>query len=215
MRGIGRIIATSTWLILGCPAYAQSGYEALGCQELWRERNAFYARNGYCFTVPEAVAVFGGGCFPPYGRLSDLEQQEVNTIVSWEKEKGCVGVANRSPHVALDVPIIVGKNRAALDGCGAVGQVEGVDPRGDGFLSVRSGPGGSPYREIARLFNGQQVYICSRRGAWYGVVYNSPEIATVDCGVATSRDAPQPYTGPCPYGWVHSRYVRPITVDSR
>jgi len=214
MHGFGRIIATSTWLILGCTAYAQSRYEVLGCQELWRERNAFYARNGYCFTVPEAVVLFGRGCFPPYGRLSDLERQEVNTIASWEREKRCTGVASRLPLVALDVPIIAGKDRG-LDACVAVGQVEGVDPRRDGFLSVRSGPGGSPYKEIARLFNGQQVYICSQRGAWYGVVYNSPEIANVDCGVATSWDAPQPYTGPCPHGWVHSRYVRPIAGDSR
>lgn len=45
--------------------------------------------------------------------------------------------------------------------------VQGLDPDGDGFLSVRTGPG-SQYREIARVTNGDALFIDTRkcRGNW-------------------------------------------------
>ncbi len=70
----------------------------------------------------------------------------------------------------LDVPIVIGGD-TRLDACGGSGQIVGLDPNGDGFLSVRSGPGGRPFREIDRLFNGNLVYICEERGPWVAVVY--------------------------------------------
>jgi hypothetical protein len=59
----------------------------------------------------------------------------------------------------IDVPIYVG-GEVDFDACGSSGTVEGLNPRGDGFLSVRSGPGGH-FRE---LYNGQPVWICEERG---------------------------------------------------
>ncbi|SLN74442.1 hypothetical protein ROJ8625_04059 [Roseivivax jejudonensis] len=45
--------------------------------------------------------------------------------------------------------------------------VRGLDPNGDGFLSVRTGPG-SDYREIARVRNGDSLFLDTRecRGNW-------------------------------------------------
>lgn len=101
------------------------------------------------------------------------------------------------------VPIIIEGN-TGFDACGANGVVEGLDPAGDGFLAVRSGPGGK-YRELDRLYNGEQVYLCTERGKWLGVVYTKQR---QDCNVTTSWVSTQPYTGPCKSGWVHQNWVR-------
>ena len=61
----------------------------MSCNELWYARNAIYARNGYCFNTERARAVFGAGCFPPYGQLSGWERNRVNELQMWERRKGC------------------------------------------------------------------------------------------------------------------------------
>ena len=90
--------------------------------------------------------------------------------------------------------------------CPQVGEIVGLDPNGDGFLSVRSGPGGHPFQEIDRVYNGMRVKICDQRGPWYGVVYEA-DGRTDRCAVDAARTLRSPYTGPCRYGWIHSRYV--------
>ncbi len=92
------------------------------------------------------------------------------------------------------------------DACGSGGDVVGLDPHGDGFLSVRSGPGGKQFREIDRVYNGMHLKICDERGPWLGVVY-TPDGNSQTCGVERSWPTRLPYTGPCRYGWVFSRYV--------
>jgi hypothetical protein len=104
----------------------------------------------------------------------------------------------------IDVPIMLGGD-GDLDACGGLGVIVGLDPKGDGFLSVQSGPGGRPYREIDRLYNGNSVHICGQRGKWLSIVYPANGR---DCGISTPWPTRLPYTGPCRYGWVHSRYVR-------
>ena len=101
----------------------------------------------------------------------------------------------------LDVPLLLKADQYRA--CGASGVVVGLDPQGDGFLSVRSGPGGRPFREIDRLFNGDSVWICDEHAPWYGVVYNHGD----DCRLPGSWPVTQPYTGPCLHGWVHRKYI--------
>ena len=108
----------------------------------------------------------------------------------------------------IDVPIYVGGD-ADFDACGSTGTVVGLNPRGDGFLSVRSGPGGH-FREIDRIYNGQPVWICEDRGPWMAVVYDKRG-RDDQCGVSSPWPVKQPYTGPCRYGWVHSRYIGNLT----
>jgi hypothetical protein len=62
-------------------------------------------------------------------------------------------LATRSP---IDVPIYAG-GKPDADACQSTGDIIGLSPRGDGFLSVRSGPGDRSFREIDRLRNGQHV----------------------------------------------------------
>lgn len=119
-------------------------------------------------------------------------------------------LALASPAAAqgLDVPVTVG-GEAELDACDAVGEIVGLDPRGDNFLSVRSGPGGTPYREIDRLHTGDKVRLCEAHGPWRGVVY-APRDRTggAECGVSSPIPRRAPYAGPCRAGWIHHRYVR-------
>ncbi len=107
----------------------------------------------------------------------------------------------------VDVPIVLGGDESS-DACAASGEIVGLDPQGDGFLSVRSGPGGPQFREIDRLYNGNTVYICAREGPWVATIYNDRHDLDPNCGVSNPWRTRQPYTGPCRYGWIHSKYVR-------
>src|SRR4051794_31849558 len=51
------------------------------------------------------------------------------------------------------VPVIIG-GHADYDSCGGTGVVVDLDPHGDGFLAVKSGPGLS-YPRIDKLYNGE------------------------------------------------------------
>ncbi len=105
---------------------------------------------------------------------------------------------------ALDVPLVIRSDDGAV--CQQTGTVAGLDPRGDGFLSVLAAPGGPPFREIDRVYNGQPIRICTQRGPWLGVIYGRQGS---DCPAPLDWVVTQAYTGPCPHGWVHRSYVRP------
>ncbi len=102
----------------------------------------------------------------------------------------------------IERPIVVGGD-PDFDACGSSGEIVGLDPGGDGFVAVRSRPDG---KEIDRLFNGQFVHVCEDSGSWLGIVYPKP--GNAECNVSTPWNTKMPYTGPCRYGWVFSKYVR-------
>jgi YARHG domain len=83
-------------LLAVCPAIgfipavqAHEPFDDYSCYQLWKERNSIYADNGYCFKSEKAIAVFGHGCFPPYGRLNALDKGLVAEVESWEHRKHC------------------------------------------------------------------------------------------------------------------------------
>jgi uncharacterized protein YraI len=82
----------------------------------------------------------------------------------------------------LDVDFTILEDAQAA-GC-AGSYVAGLDPNGDGFLAVRTGPG-TGYRKIDELYNGDLVRTCARNGAWVGVYYGKPRRV----------------------GWVHSKWL--------
>jgi len=108
-------------------------------------------------------------------------------------------VAN-GQRVKLDVPVII--EAGDLDPC-SNGVVVGLDPRGDGFLAVKSGPG-LRYRRIDKLYNGEKIYVCGRRGDWLAIVYSRHNSG---CGVTSPWVRTLPYTGPCAVGWTHRRWI--------
>ncbi|HML29332.1 MAG TPA: YARHG domain-containing protein [Hyphomicrobium sp.] len=62
------------------------------CEALWRARNAIFANKGYCFESPEALAVFGKGCFAPFGKLTASEEADVQRIRDVEAHQRCAAV---------------------------------------------------------------------------------------------------------------------------
>lgn len=84
--------------------------------------------------------------------------------------------------------------------------VSGLQLRGDGFLSVRAGPG-TDFRELDRLRNGDEVRTCDRRGEWSAIVYGT---SGTDCGVDRASPHKWRYNGPCRAGWVDRRWIRHV-----
>lgn len=56
--------------------------------------------------------------------------------------------------------------------CFGVAEVMGLDPNGEGFLAVRSGPG-AQYRKIAEVYNGDRVGVYARQGDWQAISFGS------------------------------------------
>lgn len=93
------------------------------------------------------------------------------------------------PHAApavaqqLDMDFFILEDDQAAGCLSAI--VTGLDPQGDGFLAVRSGPG-TGYRKIDELHNGDLVRPCEAKGPWHGVYYGTPRRK----------------------GWVHGNWLR-------
>ena len=66
-------------------------------------------------------------------------------------------------------PVLIQAN-SNLDSCPSTGEVRGLNPRGDNYLSVRAAPSARA-RERDRLRAGQEVMICDDvgNGQWWGV----------------------------------------------
>lgn len=101
----------------------------------------------------------------------------------------------------LDVPVIEYAEED-LDTCG-YGQVQGLKKGGDGFLAVRSGPGGK-YRKLGELKNGENFWIFEQRGKWVGIVYDNPNLS---CS-PIKKDRPVSHKGK--KGWVHQKWAKLI-----
>ena len=85
----GAVAVVSSTASAGDDDSGQSYYAGLSCQQLWYERNAIFARNGYCFSSPRAIAAFGKGCKPPFGELPSNLKSVVQEIKQWEAYRGC------------------------------------------------------------------------------------------------------------------------------
>jgi len=89
LGGAGALaLAALIWVGVAGEAAAQS-YRDMSCGEVWYARNQIYADEGFCFKTDDAIRAFGESCFPPYGRLTRTEKQNVDEIKKWERRKGC------------------------------------------------------------------------------------------------------------------------------
>lgn len=107
-----------------------------------------------------------------------------------------------APRVAT-VPVPVGGERDG-DACGSLARPIGLKARGDGFLSLRAGPA-ARYRELLRLTARDEMFLCTSRGEWAGVVVR--DRGGKDCGTGSPAPTRQTYHGPCRSGWVALRYL--------
>lgn len=70
----------------------------------------------------------------------------------------------------LDVPFSTYCPPDAQAACFGAARVMGLDPNGDGFLAVRSGPG-SNYSKIGEVYNGDRVETFGGQGNWYAISF--------------------------------------------
>jgi len=102
--------------------------------------------------------------------------------------------------------VMTGQDGPEFDACGGWGEVSGLNPDGDNFLSVRSRPeAGST--ELDRLGPGAGVTMCETAPGFIGIVYRGEGQKDLDCAINSGLEAPEPYTGPCRSGWVSDNYV--------
>lgn len=106
-----------------------------------------------------------------------------------------------------DRPVRIGTAAADLDACLSQGEVTGLNPGGDNFLTVRAGPGRDA-RDIGRLGPGHIVNVCEEHEGWLGIVFGASRSLDEDCGVGSAIPRPRDYDGPCQSGWVAARYIR-------
>ena len=85
---------------------------------------------------------------------------------------GAVTLALAAPVSAqqLDVPFDTFCPPDAQAACFGAAEVMGLDPNGDGFLAVRTGPG-SNYPMIGQVHNGDRVGVYARRGDWHAISF--------------------------------------------
>jgi hypothetical protein len=107
-----------------------------------------------------------------------------------------------------DVPVIVGEQED-LDACGSWAEVSGLNPKGDGFLAVRGGPG-TDHALRDRLREGDGFFVCgmSSNGKWLAIVYPRAGQTADACEVSGAVPKAHAYRGPCASGWVNAAWVR-------
>lgn len=117
-----------------------------------------------------------------------------------------IGVTALAFAAPTDHPVRIGLAGSDLDACLSLGEVSGLNPRGDNFLAVRAAPSTNA-RMLERLRKGHRVEVCEKTGGWLGIVYDADPNGQRDCGTGSPVPRPRAYRGPCLSGWVASRYV--------
>jgi hypothetical protein len=96
-----------------------------------------------------------------------------------------------------DVPVPAPRGGGQAADC-ASSYVDGLNPAGDNFLAVRTGPG-TDFPKIDEIHTGDVVIVCDARGPWRGVFYDGSNVRTGYRAEHGQRS-----------GWVHSRYLRDL-----
>ena len=104
---------------------------------------------------------------------------------------------------------LIGSEGPELDACIGVGTITTIDEH----LAVRERP--DEYaRQKDKLIPKTLVWICEKGTTesgeeWQGIVYPTGDNQDLgDCRVSRPIAAPEPYAGPCRYGWVSARNLR-------
>lgn len=106
----------------------------------------------------------------------------------------------------IRVPM-VGLEGATSDACPGIGRVNGLEPRKGDLLRVRA-----EANDIAdvtdELAVSTLVWLCEADAEWQGIVYPTGQFQELgDCRVSSALAKPEPYAGPCQFGWVQAKYV--------
>lgn len=107
--------------------------------------------------------------------------------------------AGRVPMVGLEGP--------QTDACPGIGRIALFEPKKGDFMRVYSEADAiAPVKDRVSLST--LVWLCEAENGWQGIVYPAPEKQELgDCKVSSSLPSPEPYNGPCRFGWVEAKYI--------
>ncbi len=139
--------------VVVAPAPAPSGLSEQDAYKLAEGINTVAGWNVFLEQYPEGV-------YTPYAKAAREKMVKASVV------KPKPSAPDPDQQATKSVP------RPAPDACSRSGRVRGLDPNGDNFLSIRTGPGTS-YNEIDRIYNGDGVSICTQQGKWLRVKYGN------------------------------------------
>ena len=173
-------------------------------------------RTGIVVILASAVALAACQQAPADGTTEQPASEETATktpadIVAPAERKPAPTEAPGSPDLGysgpIPMPIRIGTDGPDADSCASYGEVTGLDPNGDNYLSVRDAPS-DKVKERDRIGQGHKVHVCAESNGWYGIVYDIEGDSGIDCETDSPVDTPRNYTGPCAQGWVSKKYVK-------
>lgn len=121
-----------------------------------------------------------------------------------------IAASGLSAHPVEEPPIrtpLVGLEGPQTDACPGIGRVNSLEPRKGDLLRVRA-----EANEVAKVTDelavSTLVWLCEADEDWQGIVYPKGEFQELgDCRVSSALAKPEPYSGPCHFGWVEAKYV--------
>ncbi len=192
-------------------AFPVFGSPRTSCESLWVERNQILNVAGQCFHTPLGQAVFDNSdCIPGAPALPEAAVNRISRIELAEQGRLCA-VNTARDHILVngrygplrfgEGGVVLGRWRGALQKLDVFPRsagrersctVSGLDPRGDNFLALRSGPD-VRYPQIGSMVNGERVVSSSACiGRWCFA-------DTVQNGNAVEQRN----------GWFHVRWCQP------
>jgi hypothetical protein len=161
-----------------------------------------------------AFAVLAGASLTLMACTGASEDAEVVTEETGEfddaQEAMAVTEAPAEPTFGIEPrPVRIGFDGPEMDACGGYGEITGLNPDGDNFLSVRAAPDVDA-EELDTLTSGTGVSMCETADGWIGIVYDTSGASGTGCGVSSPVADVRDYSGPCRSGWISQRFVELI-----
>ncbi|MXO90257.1 hypothetical protein [Pontixanthobacter aquaemixtae] len=102
---------------------------------------------------------------------------------------------------------MIGMEGPEKDACPGIGRIALFAPKKGDFMRVY--PGANDVGPIKdKLPLSTLVWLCEADEEWQGIVYPIGENQELgDCRVSSSIAKPEPYGGPCQFGWVEAKYI--------
>jgi hypothetical protein len=93
------------------------------------------------------------------------------------------------------------------DACPGLGRIAKFAPKKGDFMRIyRDAHNGGRAKD--KLALSSLVWLCEADEGWQGIVYPSGDNQDLgDCRVSSTVAKPEPYKGPCQYGWVEAKYI--------
>ncbi len=102
---------------------------------------------------------------------------------------------------------MVGLQGPETDACPGIGRIALFEPKKGDFMRIYTDAGeGASVKDKIDLST--LVWLCEADEGWQGIVYPSGRFEELgDCRVSSPKSEPEPYSGPCRYGWVEAKYI--------